>query len=116
LIGDKKNMKANQKFRSLQGADDAIIFEMLIGAVFAVVIGYAALNIGVFINGTVSNALIATYPAAKASRSSIQNATFDNLVNNSEDLGMNSKMISTAYLITIITLPLMAVVMIKKFL
>lgn len=89
---------------------------MLIGAVFAVVIGYAALNIGIFINGTVSNSLIATYPTAITARSRVQNGTFNNLVNNSNDLSQNTKMISTAFLITIITLPLMAVVMIKKFL
>ena len=99
---------------------------MLIAAVFAVIIGYAAMNIGIFINGTVSDKLVATYPAnhpanytgageAATWRTQIQNATFDNLKNNSMDLSTNSKMIGTAFLITIITLPLMAVVLIKKF-
>ena len=108
-------MKANQKFREFEHENDAIIFEMLIGAVFAVVIGYAAMNIGIFINGTVADKLVATYPSTLTSRTAIQNATFNNLKNNSMDISTNSKMIGTAFLITIITLPLMAVVMIKKF-
>jgi len=108
-------MKANQAYRNFEQANDAVIFEMLIGAVFAVVIGYAAMNIGIFINGTVADKLVATYPSTISDRTAIQNATFSNLENNSMDLSTNSKMIGTAYLITIITLPLMAVVLIKKF-
>jgi len=84
------------------------------------------MNIGIFINGTIADNLVATYPAnlpanytgneeAATWRTPIQNATFSNLENNSMDLSTNSKMIGTAYLITIITLPLMAVVLIKKF-
>lgn len=109
-------MKANQKIRDIKADDDAIIFELLIGAVFALIIGYAAMNIGVFINGTIASSLIASYPATATSRTHLQNNSILQLTNMSVDLGTNTKMISTAYLITIITLPLMAVVMIKKFL
>ena len=112
MIGEY--MKANQKFKGLKADDDALIFELLIGAVFALIIGYAAMNIGVFINGTVADSLVATYPAA-ALRTTMQNNSVDNLEDLSDDLAANTNMISTAYLITIITLPLMAVVMIKKF-
>lgn len=108
-------MKANQKFRGIEADDDAVIFELLIGAVFALIIGYAAMNIGVFINGTVANSLISTYPTTLTSRTAIQNSSVKNLQNLTGDLSSNTKMVSTAYLITIITLPLMAVVMIRKF-
>lgn len=73
------------------------------------------MNIGVFINGTVADNLIKSYPTNVTARTAIQNTSVSNLRNLSSDLGGNTKMISTAYLITIITLPLMAVVMIRKF-
>jgi len=119
-------MKANRKASNLTKEDDALIFELLIGAVFALIIGYAAMNIGVFINGTVADSLVATYPAnhpanytglgeAATWRSPLQNDSVDILEDLSDDLSANTNMVSTAYLITIITLPLMAVIMIKKF-
>lgn len=115
MVGEKL-MKANQFVNEFVKADDALIFELLTGAVFALIIGYAAMNIGVFINGTVGNALVATYPTTLTSRTAMQNSSVKNLQNLTGDLSSNTKMVSTAYLITIITLPLMAVVMIKKFL
>ena len=108
-------MKANQKFKEFEEAEDALIFEILIGAVFSLIIGYAAMNIGVFINGAVSDSLVKSFPATLASRTALQNNSVSNLRNLSSDLSGNTKMMSTAYLITIITLPLLAIVMIKKF-
>ena len=109
-------MKANQKFRDFEQNEEGIIFELLIGAVFALIIGYTALSIGIYITGTVADSLIKTYPTAVASRSAQQNISSKMLANLTTDLGSNAKMVSVAYLITIITLPLMAVVVIKKML
>lgn len=107
-------MKANQKFREFVEDDNGIVFEMLIGAVFALIIGYAAMVIGSYINGTIADSLIKSFPTAVTSRTAVQNMTFNNLKNLTGDYGSNSKMVSTAYLITIITLPLIAVVAVKK--
>ena len=109
-------MKANQKALGLVKNDDAIIYELLIGAVFALIIGYTAMNIGVYITGTVGSSLIATYPTTITSRTLIQNKTVSLLNNLTTDLASNAKMVSVAYMITIITLPLMAIVVIKKML
>jgi hypothetical protein len=108
-------MKANQKSRGIIEDNDAMIFELLIGAVFALIIGYTALNIGVYITGTVGSSLVSSYPAS-ALRTRTQNLSIGILNNLTTDLGSNSKMVSTAYMITIITLPLIAVVMIKQML
>jgi hypothetical protein len=108
-------MKGNQKVRCFKADDQAMIFELLIGAVFALIIGYTAMNIGVYITGTVGSSLISSYPAA-GSRTNLQTQTIYVLNNLTTDLGSNTRMISTAYMITIITLPLIAVVMIKKLL
>jgi len=109
-------MKGNQKARDFADDDQGIIFELLIGAVFALIIGYTAMTIGIYITGTVADSLVKTYPTTLSTRTAQQNISFKMLANLTTDLGSNTKMVSVAYLITIITLPLMAVVVIKKML
>jgi hypothetical protein len=95
-------------------ADDAIIFELLIGAVFAMIIGYTALSIGIYIFGTIGNTLVGTFPTTLASRTHLQNNTVLMLGNVSTSMSSNVNIWGVAMLITLITLPLMAVVVIKK--
>jgi hypothetical protein len=107
-------MKANQSAKEFVEDDRGIIFELLIGAVFALVIGYTALSIGVYIVGTVGNSLVATFPTTIASRTAMQNLTVLVLRNTTSSMSSNVNIWGVAMLITLITLPLMAVVVIKK--
>ena len=48
--------------RSLRKDQRAMLFNMLIGAGLVIVLLFAILNVGTFINGTIANELINTYP------------------------------------------------------
>lgn len=106
-------MKANQKFRNITGNQNAM-WALLIEGVFAIIIAYAALSIGGFINGTIGNSLYGTLPSAATSRNTFQNQTYWGLLNASKGYTTNVGMINIAAQIAIITIPLMMVMFIRK--
>lgn len=91
----------------------ALVFELLITAAMAVVIFFALMNIGTYINGTVSESLTDSYPAA-ASRTDLENMTVDQLENISDGFDDNIDIMIIAAIITVITIPLAAVVAIRR--
>ena len=100
--------------RKLKQDERAIVFELLIGAAMAVVIFFALMNIGTFINGTISNSLEDTIPAVAADRSALQNDTIANLGTISDGFDDNIDIMVVAAIITVITIPLAAVISIKR--
>jgi len=101
-------MKANLKVREL-GADRNAIWDMIIGAAFAIIFIITALYIGTFIQGTVGGALIANAPSG-----TLGTKMTNTLYNLSGYWDTNVGMLNIALVITIITLPLMALVYVRK--
>jgi hypothetical protein len=93
------------KLRKLKMDQKAIVFELLVAGAMAVVIFFALMNIGAFINGTISTSLIATGPGA---------ATVVILTNITRGFSQTINILVVAAIIVVITIPLAAVVAIKK--
>lgn len=101
----------------LRKNDKALVFELLITAAMAVVIFFALMNIGTFINGTVSQNLEDTITATDAAnRTALQNDTLANLATISEGFDDNIDIMIIAAIIVVITIPLAAVISIKRLL
>ena len=93
------------KIRSLKKDQKAIVFELLIGGAMAIVIFFALLNIGTFINGTVSDSL----------QDMTTDASLDNTLGNiSKGFDDTLNIMVVAAIITVITIPLAAVVAVKR--
>ena len=95
--------------------DNAMLFNLLIGAGMAVVMLFAIFNIGTYINGTISGSLIDSYGTA-ATRSVNQNRTVSTLENISAGYDDTIDIMIVSAIIMAITLPLAAVVAVKKLL
>ena len=90
------------------------VLALLPTAAMVVVILFALLTIGTYINGTISDSLVGTMPATVASRSSYQNMTVNTLENISASFDDAVDIVTIAAIITVITIPLMAVIAIKR--
>ena len=82
---------------------------MIIGAAFAIIFIITALYIGTFIQGTVGGALIANAPSG-----TLGTKMTNTLYNLSGYWDTNVGMLNIALVITIITMPLMALVYVRK--
>ena len=102
----EKEMKP--KFRS---DDRAILFQLLVGAAMAIIIFFAIMNIGTFINGTIAQELSDNLGTTTAFGSRGTNT----LVNLSGDYDNVVDSLAIAAVVMAITLPLAAVVAIRKF-
>jgi len=91
--------------RNFSKDNRGIVFELLIAAAMAIVIFFALMNIGTYINGTISQSL------TDASTSHVVNTTLANISAGYSD---TIDIMVVAALITVITIPLAAVVAIKK--
>jgi cytochrome c oxidase assembly protein Cox11 len=99
--------------RRLRKNEKALVFELLIAAAMAVVIFFALMNIGAYINSQISTSLTNTFPVA-ASRTAYQNNTLNQLSNITVGFDSNINIMTVAAVIVVITIPLAAVVAIKK--
>jgi hypothetical protein len=90
------------------------VLNMLPVAGLVVIILFALLMIGTYINGTIGDQLIGTYPATVTQRSALQNMTVNTLENLTTDYDSTVEIVSVAAIITVITIPLMAVIAIKR--
>ena len=111
-------MKANRTSRNIVEEKTGII-QMLPVVGIAVIMLYAIMFIGTYINGTIADELVNSYPTNNASgggdwRSSLQNQTVNTLQNLTADYDDNTEIISVAAIITVLTIPLMAVIAVKK--
>jgi uncharacterized membrane protein len=91
----------------------AIVFELLIAGAMAVVMFFALMNIGAYINSVIGTSLTGTFPAA-ASRTQFQNLTVATLTNVTRGFSQTINILVVAAIIVVITIPLAAVVAIKK--
>lgn len=105
-------MKANQKTK-LREDNQALMFNLLLTAGITVVIFFALMNIGTYINGTISSSLVDSYPAA-TDRSALQNMTVNSLENVTSDYDNALDIMTVTAIIMVITLPLAAIIGVKK--
>jgi len=103
--------------KKLYKDNNALVFQLLITAAMAVVIFFALMNIGTYINGTVSQNLSDEIEdIAAANRTALQNDTLANLDTISGGFDDNIDIMIIAAIITVITIPLAAVISIKRLL
>ena len=102
-------MKSNQSPRNLT-RDRNAIWDMIIGAAFAIIFIVTALYIGTFIQGTVGGALVSSMSTSTTLGQKMINTTYN--ISNYWDTDVG--MLNIALVIVIITLPLMALVYVRK--
>jgi hypothetical protein len=109
-------LKANQTAKLL-AEDKKGLIQMLPTVGMAVIILYAVMYIGTYMNGTIGSQLIETFPPnnnVSGWRTTFQNASVNTLNNLSGGYDSNVEIISVAAIITVLTIPLMAIVAVKK--
>jgi hypothetical protein len=106
-------MKANNKARGIV-EDESAMIQTLPTVAFAVIMLFAILYIGTYINGTISSTLVASYGAA-GSRTELQNRSINTMTNLTTDYDDVIEIVTVAAIITVLTIPLMAVVAMKRF-
>ena len=104
-------MKANNKFRLVE--DDKGMIQMLPTVAFAVVMLFAITYIGTYINGTIASELVDSYGAA-ASRTNLENKSVNTLENLTSKYDSTLDIVVIAAIVTVLTLPLMAIVAVKR--
>ena len=90
-----------------------MLFNMLVAAGLAIIMLFAILTIGTYINGQISSSLVESFGAA-ASRTALENRTVGTLTNISIGFDNTVEVVVVAAIIVVVTLPLMAVVALKK--
>jgi hypothetical protein len=106
-------MKANKKYTIVE--DDKGMIQMLPVVAFAIIMLFAILYIGTYINGTISSQLVESY-GTPASRTSLENETVNTLGNLTDDYDNITEIVAIAAIIVVLTVPLMAVVALKRLL
>ena len=87
---------------------------MLPTVAFAVIMLFAILYIGTYINGTISSTLVDSYGTA-SSRTELENKSVSTLTNLTGDYDSVIEIVTVAAIITVLTVPLLAVVAMKRF-
>ena len=107
-------MKSNQNAKMDFKADEqGLMFNMLITAGLSIVIFFALMNIGTYINGQIGSSLVDSYPTA-TSRTALQNSTVNSLQNITADYDSVLDIMTVTAIIMVITLPLAAVIGVRK--
>ena len=91
--------------RKLRKNEKAIVFELLMAGAMTIVILFALMNIGTFINGTIGDSL-----ADSTDDTDIENT----LINVSTGYSTNIDIMVISAIITVITIPLAAVVAVRR--
>ncbi len=104
-------MKANLKARGIKKEEHAMI-QMLPTVAFAVIMLFAILYIGTYINGTISSTLVDSYGT---SPSNLEQRSINTMTNLTVDYDDVIEIVTVAAIITVLTIPLMAVVALKRF-
>ena len=103
---------------NLRKDDKALLFQLLIGAGMAIIIFFAIINIGTFINATVAQDLADQYTGIGTVDDGVnefQHKAYNTSRNLSGDYDSVIDSLSIAAVVMAITLPLAAVVAIRKF-
>ena len=90
-------------------------FSNLVPMVLAVVITFAVLFIGAFINGEITQQLKESYPAQGASRTMRQNITVGTLNNTSDNWDTAIDIVQVVIIITILAAAIGAIFMFTRF-
>jgi len=107
-------MKSNRKsIDTVFVSDKKAMIQMLPTVAFAVVLLYAVLYIGTYTTGTIGSQLIESYGDA-STRTALQNASISTISNMSADFDNNTEIVSVAAIITILTVPLLAIASIRR--
>ena len=108
-------MKGNLKARSLSDDRNAM-WDVIIGAAFAIIFIVTALYIGTFIQATVGSSIVSNIPVGTDTtvRSQFLNRTLNTTYGLSTYWDTDVGMLNIALVIVIITLPLMALVYVRK--
>jgi len=104
-------MKANRRSLGIE-SDDKGMIEMLPTVAFAVIMLFAILYIGTYINGTISSTLVASYGASPTALETRSVNTMTNLTADYDDV---IEIVTVAAIIVVLTIPLLAVVAMKRF-
>jgi len=106
-------MKANKSAKNFQ-SDEVAMIQMLPTIAFSVIMLFAIAYIGTYINGTIGSELIGSYPDTLTDRTTLQNMTVNSIENLSSSYDSTLDIVVVAAIITVLTIPLMAVVAIKR--
>jgi hypothetical protein len=87
---------------------------MIPGVVFAVILAYVYLNVGTFMNGTLGSELTDSF-GANSTRTTIENKSVNTMQNLSDHFDDNVDIIKIAITISVLLVPIMAVVTLRRF-
>lgn len=106
-------MKANRSLRNpkLVSDDRAMLFNLLVAAGLSIVMLFAIFNIGTYINGTISSNLVESFGATPTKE---EQSVIFSLGNISAGYDSTIDIMVVSTIIMAITLPLAAVVAVKK--
>ena len=93
--------------------DDTAFIEAIPGIVFAVVISYVYLNVGTYMNGTLGSELTDSFGTA-TSRTTLENDSVNTMENLSENFDSNVNIIKIAITISILLVPIMAIMTLRR--
>ena len=93
--------------------NDTAFIEAIPGIVFAVVISYVYLNVGTYMNGTLGSELTSSFGAA-ASRTTLENDSVNTMGNLSGNFDSNVNIIKIAITISILLVPIMAIMTLRR--
>lgn len=93
--------------------DETAFIEAIPGIVFAVVISYVYLNVGTYMNGTLGSELTDSFGAA-TSRTALENNSVSTMGNLSENFDSNVNIIKIAITISILLVPIMAIMSLRR--
>jgi len=94
--------------------DDHAFIEAIPGIVFAVIISYVYLNVGTFMNGTLGSELSDSFGTA-TSRTTLENKSVNTMQNLSENFDDNVDIIKVAITISVLLVPIMAIMTMRRF-
>lgn len=94
--------------------DENGFIEAIPGVVFAVVISYVYLNVGTYMNGTLGSELVESYGTA-ASRTSLENQSVNTMGNLSDNYDSNVNIIKVAITISVLLVPVMTIMTLRRF-
>ena len=117
-------MKSNRKHKLLV-EDNKGMLAALPTVAFSVIMLFAISYVGVYMNGTISSQLVESYPSnlpanytgsgeAATWRTSLENKTVNTLENLTDDFDSTLEIVVVAAIITVLTVPLMAIVAVKR--
>ncbi|GAG57223.1 unnamed protein product [marine sediment metagenome] len=95
--------------------DDLHAFGMLVPMVLAVIIVFAILFVGIFVNAEISNSLQDTYPTSDSDKSVIQNSSVARLSNISTSQDSALDIVQVVIIITVLAAAIGAIFLFTRF-